>query len=186
MINTTQAASVQCDAEIKLPPPILCPSALSLSYNITVSLRGRLFWHGAAPGSGEAAGIFGRTQEVQYWTRGWLAKSTTPPVKSTLIFCWAAPRICIFQSILWDREGGREREREGWERTQPQRHLLAVTGRTLWWINTSQPLSASTERWKLSSPAIRKIPKIIQREGWRDVISSWKSMWAFVSKWKKF
>lgn len=46
------------------------------------------------------------------------------PVKPALIFFWAAPRICICQSILRGTQGGRESEGRGG--TLPQRHLLAL------------------------------------------------------------
>lgn len=93
----------------KTAAPLL--SFFSLSNNIALSWRGSwgkliLTWSG--PWLLYSSRAFWENTEVQYWTWGWLAKSTAPPVKSTLIFCWAVPRICICQSILWKGEG-RER-----------------------------------------------------------------------------
>lgn len=107
------------DGQIKLPLPPLLPF---YSYNLPVSWRGgwgKLILTQSGPRLLCSSKAFWENTEVQHWTRGRLAEQRRASA--------SAGRCCEA-----------EREREGWKHALPQRHLLALTGTTLWRINTSR------------------------------------------------
>lgn len=126
-----QSVSEQCDAEIKNFPHLY--AALSaLLWVITSLFLGEeagesLFWRGVASGSCAAAGLFGRTRKFNTQVQHWYSAEQ----------CLASASA----SQYWQtREGGREKAEK---RTLPQRHLLALAGRTL--VDKHQPAFISTE-----------------------------------------
>lgn len=117
----------------KLPPLICCPFCSTFSVWVITSLflgeeaGESLFWRGVAPGSCAAAGLFGRTRKFNTQVQHWYSAEQ----------CLASASA----SQYWQtREGGREKAEK---RTLPQRHLLALAGRTL--VDKPQPAFISTE-----------------------------------------
>lgn len=83
-------------------------------------------------------GFLGEHRRSILNTGGWLAKSTSPPVKSTLIFHWAAPHASASDNQYYETEGGGRGE---W-RLETNTATASPAGcrwKHSWWINISRP-----------------------------------------------